>query len=886
MGKWRGGVRGVRGVRGVLTITGVVLCLVLAGVPLASVRGAEVVRVGQAPAARVEPKLGRTAAAQTLTVALPLTVDKAAMDAAIARMYDPKAPEYGKHLTPKEFTDRFVNGAARGEVETYLRGQGLSVTSGNTGSLVTASGTAVQVERAFSVELSDYRAADGRAFYAADQAPALPPTIAGRVTGVIGLESAEQDRSHAVPLPPPAEGARTEAPRTPVACSAAVSVANRTGTYTANQISAAYHFPFAVPGFRQTVALYELDDYRDANVNAYQTCFGTTVPVGRVINGPAPVLGSGETEVELDIDIVAGMAPNLASLFVYETQNDTSDATALFQRIANDNAAQVVSTSWGNCELRRSSTILSARYTIFAQMAAQGMSMFAAAGDNGSQDCGGTDTRLAVDEPASQPYVTGVGGTRLQLDANSMYGSEAVWNNRGATGGGTSAVFTRPTFQDAVTTSAMRQVPDVAANADPATGYVVYTHSPTYCPSYTGVSGSTDCFIPFGGTSAAAPLWAVATAIINEYDLDSQGVRVGFANATYYRLHATPFAFNDITVGNNCYLGPTCGTAGAGQYPATPGYDLTTGLGSFQVSGIASDLVPVTPTITIFSPNQGTTAGGYPVQITGTNFLPGTTVQFGDVPSPSVTVVSQSVITAVAPVHDPGNVSITVTVPGGKTGTGRFFTYVAPPVPTALNPTSGVNVGGTVVNIYGFSFQSGATVTIGGVPATNVTLVNGNQIAFRTPPGKVGMANVVVTNPDGQSGTLANGFTYTGPVITGVSATTVSGGGGGTFTITGSGFQPGAVVAFGGDQGANGTNVQVNGGGTQLTLTLPIHRQGLADVVVGNPDGSTATLTLGVQFIGHPQAPVSGVAPGAAPSPHTAAPTSPAGTPLPQPVSH
>ncbi len=887
MGKLRGGVRGG------LTVAGVILCLALAGSPLwsVSVRGAEVTRVGEAPAARTEPKLGRTAATQPLTVALPLVTDTAAIDAAIAHMYDPKSPDYRKYLTPKEFTDRFVNRTARGEVETYLRGQGLIVTSGDTGSLVTATGTAAQAERAFSVELSDYRAADGRAFYAANQAPALPPAVAGHVRGVIGLENAEQDRSHAVPLPPPPDSPRAETPRTPTGCSAAVSVANRTGTYTPNQINFAYDFPGAT-GTGQTVALYELDDYQDANVNAYQSCFGTNVPVGRVVNGPAPSLGNGETEVELDIDIVVGMASRLQTMYVYETQNDTSDATALFQRIANDNLAQAVSTSWGSCELRRTSATLNARYTIFAQMAAQGMSMFAAAGDNGSQDCGGTDTRLAVDEPAVQPYVTGVGGTTLRLNASNYISSETVWNNRGATGGGTSATFARPSFQDAVTTNTMRQVPDVAADADPATAYVVYTHSPMYCPSYTGVSGSTDCFIPYGGTSAAAPLWAAATAIINQYDLGQQGTRVGFANAALYGLYANSSApFHDITVGNNCYLGPTCGTPGAGLYPATTGYDSTTGLGSFDVLTLALARIPATPTITAVSPSQGATAGGYPVRITGTGFFPGSTVSFGGVPSPSVTVVSSSVITAVTPMRAPGTIEVVVTIPGGKTSVPAnfsldLFTFVAPPTPTALDTTSGVNVGGTFVDLFGFSFLSGATVTVGGVPATNVTLVNSNQLSFRTPPGNVGAATVVVTNPGGQSGTLTNGFTYTGPTITGVSAASVSGNGGETFTIMGSGFQAGAVVAFAGDQTAYGTNVQVNAGGTQLTLITPMHRQGLADVVVGNPDGSTTTLVSGVQVIAHPQVPGNGTTPGTVPTPHVGVPTSPAGAPLLQPVRH
>jgi len=866
-----------------------VVCFVML-VPSFTVQAAEATRIGQAPAPRSEPKLGRTAAAEIVALALPLVVDKTAIDAFIAHLYDPKSPDFHHYLTPQQYSDRFVDHAARVEVEDYLRGQGLKVTSGETGSLVTAEGTATQTERAFGVTLSDYRAADGRQFYAADVAAALPARVANRVSGVLGLENAERERSHAIeaPISDPLPTAKV-APRNASGCAGAQTTASRTGAFTPNQFATAYSFDplYAanVHGENQTVALFELDDYSDVNVATFQNCFGTNVPVSRVTNLAAPTLGSGQAEVELDVDIVVSMAPQLGRLLVYETQNTASDATALLQRIANDNAAQAVSTSWGNCEANHFSSTLIAQNTIFQQMTTQGQSMFAAAGDNGSQDCGGTNTQIAVDYPASDPYVTGVGGTKVSLYSNNAISGEITWDEysgkRGATGGGMSSAFTRAPYQNAVSTNNPREVPDVSANADPLSGYVVYTHSPTSCPRATGLSGSTDCYLAFGGTSASTPLWAVATALINQYVVARGGSVVGFANVTLYGLYTrVPSAFRDITSGNNCYLGPTCGTPGFGQYPATTGYDLTSGLGSLNVYTIAANLVPP-PTITSVSPTQGTAAGGYTAQIYGSNFPAGASVYFGSVSASSVSLVNPSNLSVIVPAYCCGTVAVSVTNPGGQSATlANAFTFVPAPVVTGLNPSSGVNAGNTLINIQGQSFQSGATVLIGGHPATGVTYVNSSTLSVRTPPGVVGSAAVTVTNPDGQAANLANAFTYTGPTLSSLSSPSAFTSGGTIISITGTGFQSGASVYL---SDIYATNVSVSSA-SLLTFTAPPHPQGLVNVMVINPDGSTATLTNALQYSRYDPAPISTTVPAMGAAPHLTAPL-PA-MPAPQPSRH
>ena len=512
--------------------------------------------------------------------------------------------------------------------------------------------------------------------------------------------------------------------------------------------------------------------------------------------------------------------------------------------------------------------------------------MFAATGDHGSQDCGGTNTQVTVDHPAADPYVTGVGGTKLFLTSNNALAGETTWNEYprgfGATGGGMSSAFTRAPYQNAVSTNNPREVPDVSADADPLTGYVVYTHSPASCPTATGVSGSTDCYLAFGGTSASAPLWAAATALINQYVVARGGSTLGFANMTLYNLYTrVPSVFRDITSGNNCYLGPTCGTPGFGQYPATTGYDLTTGLGSLNAYAIAANLVPP-PTITSISPTQGTAAGGYAVQIYGGNFVAGASVSFGGVSASGVSLVNPSNLSVIVPAYCCGTIAVSVTNPDGQRATlASAFTFVSPPVIMGLNPSSGVNVGNTLVNVQGQSFQPGATVSIGGHPATGVTYVNSNVLSIRTPAGMNGAASITVTNPDGQAATLANAFTYTGPTVSFLSSSNAYTSGGTIISITGTSFQSGAAVYL---SDIYATNVTVSSA-SLLTFTAPVHPQGLVNVMVVNPDGSTATLTNALQYNRYDPAPISATAPAMGAAPHVTAPTSTA-MPVPQPSRH
>jgi len=280
------------------------------------------------------------------------------------------------------------------------------------------------------------------------------------------------------------------------------------------------------------------------------------------------------------MEVVGAIAPH-AKQIVYEGPNTTQGLNDTYNQIVNDNKAHIVSISWGLCEANTGAAELQTLDHIFKQGASQGISLFAASGDSGAYDCG--DGNLGVDSPAGDPYITGVGGTNLQLHSGA-YGSESVWANPSDTqrspngagsGGGVSNTFNQPSWQTGPgVQNGNREVPDVSADADPATGYATYcTVANAGCPS-TG-------WITVGGTSASAPLWAGSMALINQY-LQSQGKAVvGFANPALYSLfnaqQQSP-AFHDITSGNNLH------------YAATAGYDMASGIGTPDVNNIARDL--------------------------------------------------------------------------------------------------------------------------------------------------------------------------------------------------------------------------------------------------------------------------------------------------------
>ncbi len=494
-------------------------------------------------------------------------------------------------------------------VRTALTQAGVSVGAvASNGLSLSASGTAAEIEGAFATRLERVRLADGSAAYADVADPTLPAAAAAAVQAVAGLDTlpaaAPQDvRRLTHPHPQVSAGGATTSAAGPSSCAGE----NTAGGYTAAAIGSAYgldgQWNAGNLGAGTTVALVELEPYHAADVATYQACDGTSAQVTNTMvdggascqtpNGPDPQCG---LEDVLDIEDVAGLAP-AATIDVYEGPNTGQGVLDTYRSIVQHDAP-VVSTSWGACESASTATMLAAENVLFQEAAVQGEAVFAAAGDSGSDDCG-NGTR-AVDDPASQPYVTGVGGTTMRSSAPGA--AETVWNNAaGAGGGGVSRDWALPGYQNpfAVTQSGVRctaspgvgptstscrEVPDVSADADPSTGYDIV---------HQGAWGVV------GGTSAAAPTWASLVALADSSSTcTSGGVRVGFANALLYGL--PPSDFGDVVSGNN-------GDGLAPGYSARTGYDMASGRGTPVGASLIPDLCSSATTITATPPTTTTT---------------------------------------------------------------------------------------------------------------------------------------------------------------------------------------------------------------------------------------------------------------------------------------
>jgi len=483
----------------------------------------------------------------------------------LSRLHNPNDSLYGQYLTPAQFTDRFgPTQADYNAVIAYARSQGLAVTGTSPNRLVlNVSGTAGQIGSAFGVRLSHYAAKDGRQFFSADSAPSLPREIAGRLNGIFGLDNAAQWRSSAYAMP--AELAPSLSPRQ--------IGSGPGGGMTPNDIKTAYSLVASSPnGSGQVLGLFQLDGYTLSDIRAYQAAFGLpSIPLQNVLmDGFSGAAGNGSIEVSLDIELQSALAPGVSKIMVYEGPNSASGVIDTYNKIATDNIAKQISTSWGLPESYSYPAMLNAESAIFSQMAAQGQTIYAAAGDSGAYDDGKT---LSVDDPASQPFVTGVGGTTLALNADKTYHTESVWNHgigNGGGGGGISGYWTKPDYQAGLGVSAAnRNVPDVSLDADPSTGYVIAWRGGWYL---------------VGGTSCAAPLWAAFTALVNQQRAQNGSATLGFANPALYQIGrgiGGKVDFHDIADGStNMY------------YASAAGYDNATGWGSFNGASLLADLAP------------------------------------------------------------------------------------------------------------------------------------------------------------------------------------------------------------------------------------------------------------------------------------------------------
>jgi subtilase family serine protease len=499
-----------------------------------------------------------------LVIGLDLYVaprDPAALTQFIRAVSTPGSASYHHYLAHGQFASRFgPTSGTLGAIESYLRGHGMRAVSVTPDHLfVRTSGSVHAVEALLHTTIHAYLA-KGHRVYSNVTAARLPAALAGRVQTVVGLSDAPSFTSW--------DSYRAVArPRTTTCSQATAGTNATTGPFTIAQVGDVYGYDaFANSdddGQGQTVAVFELTDYVPADIQYYQSCNGGSSDQinSMIVDGGDGIDLGAEVEADLDIEIVATLAPD-ATIDVYQGPNSEDGVVDTYDRIAVDDLAAVTTTSWGICETVNKDADI-AESAVFDEMATQGQTIVAAAGDSGASDCFGYDATQAnplagaigVDDPASQPNVLAVGGTTIN-DAQTIASnpdSQIVWDtqDQGGSGGGVSSVWHEPSYQDGVpgASSAGRTVPDVSLDADPASGYMIYT---------AGYG-----WIPIGGTSCAAPMMATLVALSDQ----ASGERAGLMQPVLYADGTSDQSqyFDDVTMGNNeVYDVPGFDTAAVG----------------------------------------------------------------------------------------------------------------------------------------------------------------------------------------------------------------------------------------------------------------------------------------------------------------------------------
>ncbi len=546
--------------------------------------------------------------------------DPTALERYAEEVSTPGSDLYRHYLARGAFAEHFgPTSRSVDEVEAWMRAAGLDPgpVSPN-GLVIQARSSAGQIRLALGTELVEYRTAGGRTARAPASSPEVPRELVGIVQAVVGLSNLARPRSAGILRR--ITGATSDGSgSTPEACAAESSVAASANSYTAEQVAGSYSFrPLYAEGmFGQatTVAVFELEPYLASDVAAYESCNGEGGTVSNVYVDGGSGSGAGSGEAAMDIETISALAP-AARILVYEGPDSGQGSLDVYNAIAASDTAQVVSTSWGLCEPELGGAEISAEATIFEEMAAQGQTVLASAGDAGSEDCytpGGTaDSELAVDDPGSQPWVTSVGGTTMTSPGPPPV--QSVWNDQsGAGGGGVSEAWQMPSWQtgpgvvNAYSTGVpcgapagayCREVPDVSALADPDHGIVIF---------YEG------SWAVFGGTSLGPPVWAALVALADGgCPVVGQGsgspasstagqpatpAPVGFMNPAIYRLASGGDSpFDPVTEGDNQYFPPDPAPSypyPPGPYfPATSGYSLAAGWGTPVASALVADLEP------------------------------------------------------------------------------------------------------------------------------------------------------------------------------------------------------------------------------------------------------------------------------------------------------
>jgi kumamolisin len=497
--------------------------------------------------------------------------DQAALAAFNEDLYNPASPNFHKFLSSQEFDARFAPTQAQYDsLKSLAKQYGFTITGERAShTLLDVSASAATVRSVFGTQMQHHVNEDGKDYLigAAEAVEPFPMSAVG--IHAVGLNSAPPrprfQNAHKVAEP------QTDAQGYPRAGSQA------SGYYAPADLKNAYNLN-GIQNGGLPVAVIEFSGATYTDAATYASKFGLNNPtiVQKDVGSHSTSL-NGATEVMLDIEMVEAIE-SPKTIYVYTGAWGSSATPALYQQIADDNLVVAMSSSWGSCEKDVSLTQAQAEDTAFQKMVSEGMAAFAAAGDTGAHGClrQGQPKVIDAGDPASG-NITVVGGTSLNTTSSQDWVSETVWNDgkKSSGGGGISTFWAIPSYQKNVVfngpsgqySTTMRNVPDVALDADPNTGVYMYC-------SFGGGGWE-----GMGGTSDAAPQYAGFWGLVSK----GVGKAAGFANPTLYALagNSSKYAsdFHDITQGNNNY------------YNAYVGFDDASGWGSYNGGNLYKDVL-------------------------------------------------------------------------------------------------------------------------------------------------------------------------------------------------------------------------------------------------------------------------------------------------------
>jgi subtilase family serine protease len=556
------------------------------------------------------------------------------LDNLLEQQHNPSSPNYHKWLTPEQYAGRYgLTGNDLAKVVSWLEEQGFTVGETARGhNWVAFSGTAGQVESAFQTQIHRY-VVNGEARYANSAEPSVPTALAGVVMGIRGLDNFR-------PKPKVRVRSAYTGPRPNYTSSVSgdhflvpddlAIIYNIQGLYNAG-----------ITGAGQKIAVMGQTDIVIDDISEFRTNVGLPVNNPTVVTIPSyvSITSTGDlTEADLDLEWSGGVASSADIIYV-NAGNSANGAFDSLTYAIDNNVAPIISMTYGGCEQEFGAAAISTYQSQLEQASGEGITVLAAAGDDGATDCDNnnpatpTDVAvngLAVDFTASSPNATAIGGSEFYGDSTTgantywsgsnnsttmasvlSYIPEMVWNDTAtdselsATGGGASMFFTKPKWQTGtgVPNDGARDVPDVSLTASPdedpyliCSSDYINTDTSATADCVSGFRASDQTLDVVGGTSAATPAFAGILALIEQ----KVNARQGNINEILYPLFAkSPSAFHNVTNGNNeepCEAGsPDCPNGGQIGFVAGTGYSQTTGLGSVNAFNLAAAWTSVAP---------------------------------------------------------------------------------------------------------------------------------------------------------------------------------------------------------------------------------------------------------------------------------------------------